>query len=137
MKLMKEVRALCTPAFIYFVISAISYVWMVVQNIGNTNKFCLGKKSCAVPSTLMLFVGHAIYIAAWTFGLNWLCSEGYTALAWILLFVPIILLFTILGGLVAGVFGLAAAVTGHGGNMFDDNTVNVREGWVDIMGGTC
>ena len=93
MNVMKQLKALCTPAFIYFILSALAYISMVIQNIGNRDKFCFGKKTCRVPSTLLLFVWQALYIGAWTFGLNWLCSKGYSALSWTILFFPLIVMF--------------------------------------------
>ena len=91
MQVMKYIRSLCTPAFIYFVIASIAYVSMVVENVGNKNIFCVGKKSCKVPSTLAMFVGHAIYIGFWVFLLNFLCQKGYRSLSWFILILPFIL----------------------------------------------
>lgn len=93
MAILKQIKALCTPALIYFILSALSYISMVIQNVGNRDTFCFGKKSCKVPSTLLVFVLQAMYIGAWTFGLNWLCSKGYRALSWTILLLPIIIMF--------------------------------------------
>ena len=92
MQVMKYIRSLCTPAFVYFVISAISYFWMVMQNVGNTNKFCLGGKSCEIPSTIGLFVVQALYIGFWVFILNLLCQKGYKSVSWFILLLPLIIL---------------------------------------------
>ena len=100
MAILKQLKALCTPALIYFILSALSYITMVIQNVGNRDKFCLGKKSCKVPSTLLVFVLQAMYIGAWTFGLNWLCSKGYKALSWTILLLPIIIMFLALFAIV-------------------------------------
>lgn len=100
-KIKASILALCTPALVYFVISAIAFISMVINNIGNTNKFCFGKSTCEVPSTLLMFVGQAAYIGAWTFILNYLCSKGHKGWAWALLFLPFILMFVFLGLLVS------------------------------------
>ena len=91
MQVMKYIRSLCTPAFVYFVISAISYFFMVMQNVGNTKKFCLGGKSCEVPSTIGLFVIQALYIGFWVFALNFLCEKGYKSVSWFILLLPLII----------------------------------------------
>jgi hypothetical protein len=104
-KIMADIKALCTPAFVYFVISAVAFVGMVIQNLGNTKTFCFGKHTCAVPSTLLMFVGQALWVGIWTYILNYLCRKGYTELSWLLLFLPIILLFLFIGLIVVAVLG--------------------------------
>ena len=65
---------LCTPALIYLVFSTISFIatakWMTASN---------------------LFL-QALFIFLWTFLLNALCQRGYTALSWVLVLLPLILL---------------------------------------------
>ena len=70
---------------------------MAIQNFGNTNKYCLGEYECYVPNTFIIFVFQALYILFWTFILNSLCKAGYKEVSWILVLLPIILLFVILG----------------------------------------
>ena len=65
---------LCTPALVYLVLSAISFVAMARG-----------------MSTSSLFT-NALFVILWTFLLNVLCQRGYTALSWILVLLPIILL---------------------------------------------
>lgn len=36
------IKNLCTPAYVYLVISSIALVVMFMQNIGNTKIYCLG-----------------------------------------------------------------------------------------------
>ena len=38
MKVMKEIKKLCTPAYLYLVISVVGMVGMMIQNMGNTDK---------------------------------------------------------------------------------------------------
>ena len=40
--MLKELKKLCTPAHVYFVISAFALVIMGFQNLGNVNKYCVG-----------------------------------------------------------------------------------------------
>jgi len=41
-------KNLCTPAYVYLVISGIALVIMFSQNIGNFNVYCLGTYNCSV-----------------------------------------------------------------------------------------
>ena len=48
-----SLKNLCTPAYLYFVISIIAIIIMAVQNYGNTSTYCLGEYSCEVSSTFV------------------------------------------------------------------------------------
>jgi hypothetical protein len=65
---------LCTPALVYLVLSVISLIGMANGN-----------------SVSSLFV-NALFVGLWTFLLNVLCQRGYTALSWVLVLLPIIVL---------------------------------------------
>lgn len=93
----KRLNQLCTPSLVYFVISIIALAISVVQNMGNRNKYSLGNFSCRVPSTIAVFIVKVIYILFWTWILNLICKDGYTSISWILVLLPFILLFVIMG----------------------------------------
>ncbi len=93
----KSLKELCTPAVIYFVISMISLVVILLQNLGNSNSYNIGTFSCRVPNTVMVFVVKIIYILFWTYVLNLICKDGHTGLSWLLVLLPWILLFVIIG----------------------------------------
>ena len=97
---MKGLRNLCTPSYVYLVISAIALVVMMYQNMGNVDKYCLGSYSCNVSSTALIFVIKAIYILFWTWVLNLICKAGAPGIAWFVLLLPFILLFVILGSMI-------------------------------------
>lgn len=86
-------KDLCTPAYVYLVISGIALAVMFLQNLGNVNLYCLGSYSCEVSNTSMLFVIKLLYILFWTWLLNVICRGGATAFAWALVLFPIILMF--------------------------------------------
>jgi hypothetical protein len=109
-------RNLCTPSYVYLVISAISLVVMMYQNMGNVDKYCLGSYSCNVSSTALIFVIKAVYILFWTWVLNLICRSGNSGVAWFVLLLPVILLFVVLGSM-----------------MFYNNT---KEGFLDTRGDT-
>ena len=96
---MKGLRNLCTPSYVYLVISAIALVVMMYQNMGNVDKYCLGSYSCNVSSTALIFVIKAIYILFWTWVLNLICKAGAPGISWFVLLLPFILLFVILGSM--------------------------------------
>jgi F0F1-type ATP synthase assembly protein I len=70
-----DLSKLCTPAMLYLVFAAISVV------VGVFQKFQL----------LSLLV-NVIFVAAWTWFLNFLCSKGYTSISWFLVLLPFLLM---------------------------------------------
>ena len=97
MNLVKKIHKLCTPAYVYLVISVFGMISMMLQNAGNTNSYCVGNFECDVPSTAAVFVGKAIYVAFWTFVLNALCKAGYKKVSWFLVLIPFILAAILIG----------------------------------------
>jgi hypothetical protein len=93
----KSLKELCTPAVIYFVISMVSLVMILLQNLTNSNSYNIGSFSCRVPNTAMVFVVKLIYVLFWTYVLNLICKDGHTGLSWLLVLLPWILLFVIIG----------------------------------------
>lgn len=90
-------KELCTPASLYFVISIIALFMVLFQNLGNTNSYNVGNFSCRVPSTVLVFVVKFIYIVFWTYILNLICRDGHVGVSWLLVLLPWILLFVIIG----------------------------------------
>jgi hypothetical protein len=93
----KTLKELCTPALIYFVISMVGLIMVLLQNLGNTNSYHVGSFSCRVPNTTLVFTVKLIYIIFWTYVLNLICKDGHTGLSWLLVLLPWILLFVIIG----------------------------------------
>ena len=96
----KSLKDLCTPSLVYFVISIISLVAVLLQNLGNTNSYHVGSFSCRVPNTALIFIVKLIYILFWTWVLNLICKDGHSGLSWLLVLFPFILLFVMIGLLV-------------------------------------
>ena len=92
-----DIKRICTPAYVYLVISTISIVLMIIQNAGNTNTYCLGNYACIVSNTAWVFAGKAFYVILWTFILNLICSYGYRSISWFLVLFPFILFFILIG----------------------------------------
>jgi hypothetical protein len=90
-------KNLCIPAYVYLVISIIALVIIFIQNIGNSDKYCMGQYTCDVYSTIFIFIIKLIYILFWTWILNLICNAGASKLAWVLVLFPFILMFVLLG----------------------------------------
>jgi hypothetical protein len=89
-------RKLCTPAYVYLVISLIAILIIFLQNIGNMNVYCLGTYDCSVYSTPIIFLIKVIYVLFWTWILNLMCRAGATNFAWFLVLFPFILMFVLI-----------------------------------------
>ena len=92
-----KLSQLCSPSYVYFIMSVLVIVISAVQNMGNKNKYSLGVFSCRVPSCVAVFVIKIMYILFWTWILNLMCKDGHSEIAWFLVLLPFILLFVIVG----------------------------------------
>lgn len=86
-------KNLCTPAYLYLVISTISILVMAMQNFGNRDVYCVGKYQCQTNGLLGVFMIKIIYVVFWTWILNIICRSGYTSVSWFLVLIPFILFF--------------------------------------------
>jgi hypothetical protein len=93
----RSLNQLCNPAKFYFIISIIALVLMVFQNLGHNHSYHVGSFSCRVPSTILVFIVKLIYILFWTWVLNLICKDGHTGISWLLVLLPFLLLFVIIG----------------------------------------
>jgi hypothetical protein len=94
--IISKIQSLCTPAFIFFILSVVSLFVMLFDNIDNTHHYCFGNVSCNVANTSTIFIVEILFIVFWTWFLNAICSRGYVNVAWFILLFPYILLFAIL-----------------------------------------
>jgi hypothetical protein len=95
-------KNLCTPAYVYLVISMISIFIILLQNSGNSNTYCMGNYSCQVSSLFLVFVVKLIYVLFWTWILNLICNAGAPGLSWFLVLFPYVLMFVLIGLLFVG-----------------------------------
>ena len=91
-----NLRKMCTPATIYFVISLVALILLGISNLNSSDRLCIGDYSCYVGNNTMVFVLNAIYILFWTFILDLMCKGGYSSLSWFILLLPFILTFLFL-----------------------------------------
>ena len=93
MSLLNRIQKLCTPAYIYLVISLIILVVMTVQNVGDNQQYCAGNYACQVSNTSLIFLIKLIFVAFWTWVLNLICKAGAPIVSWVLVMFPIVLMF--------------------------------------------
>ena len=93
----KKLGDLCSPALFYFYISIFALIITIIQNFGNNGIYTLGSFSVKVPSTIIIFIVKILYILFWTWILNLICKDGYKGVAWLLVLLPFILFFVIIG----------------------------------------
>ena len=86
-------KNICTPAYVYLIISIVALIVMFFQNVGNTDIYCIGSYNCNVSSVYMIFILKALYIVFWTWVLNIICRGGAPGLAWFFVLLPFILMF--------------------------------------------
>lgn len=95
--MLKQIQRLCTPAKVYFFISVLSLLFMVISNIGNNRSFCMGNYECPVDNINWIYLIKVIYVLITTIVLESLCKNGYSAISWFLVFFPILFYFIALG----------------------------------------
>lgn len=86
-------RKLCTPAYLYLVISMFSIIIIMFQNASNSNTYCMGNYSCQVSNIFVVFAVKLLYVLFWTWILNFICNAGLPGVSWALLLFPFILMF--------------------------------------------
>ena len=93
---MKLYDKLCDPAKFYFVLATISYILILLQNIGERGRFTLGSYSCRHSNPVLLLIVQALYILFWTWLLNLICKVN-KGISWVIVLFPFLLYFIALG----------------------------------------
>ena len=99
MALLDKLHKLCSPAYIYFIISLFAIVFIIIQNVmyGSRTRYCVGSYECDVSSSLLVFLFKFLYVIFWTIVLDALCKYGYSRLSWFLVVFPFLLLAILIG----------------------------------------
>jgi hypothetical protein len=90
-------RKLCAPATVYLCVSLSALAVMYYQNMNNVDVYCLGAYNCDVSNVSMIFIIKFIYILFWTWILNLICNSGSPGISWLLVLLPFILFFVLIG----------------------------------------
>jgi len=95
---LKTFKTLCTPAQLYFVLSTLSFLLILLQNCGDGSSYKIGtmkvKPEC---HNVIFFIFKAAYILGFTYLLNWFCGKKLETISWIIVLLPFIAMFLILG----------------------------------------
>ena len=98
MNVVKQIKALCTPAYIYFSLSVISILVILGQNSLGHHTYVVGQRRVNLPHTnTVYFVVKIVGVLIWTYILQNLCKSGYKNIAWFLVLIPFFFLFFIVG----------------------------------------
>ena len=95
--MLKNIRKLCTPARVYFLLSAFTLLIMILSNLGNKDSLCMGGYECPVDNIYLIYLIKVIYVLFNTIVLDSLCKNGFAGISWFLVFFPIIFFFIVLG----------------------------------------
>ena len=86
-------NGLCDPAFYYLLISFTIIIIVALQNYGQGYNYCVGTQSCPTSNVTLLFAIKIMYVLVWTWILNIICKNGYEMVSWVLVIIPIVLMF--------------------------------------------
>ena len=111
---MFDIKPICTPAMIYFIISIVAIIMIGLQNWGNNQLYCVGAYSCTPSSITAIFILKIVYVFFWTWILNLICKSGYEVVSWVLVLIPFVIMFI----LIALIFILHYDVTKHTPTIF-------------------
>jgi len=93
----KLFRSLCTPAQVYFTLSTLSILGLLLQNT-NPYRYRVGMYSTSIPHhNGLFFVFKILYVLIWTYILQELCKHGYKGISWFLVLLPLLAFFLIIG----------------------------------------
>jgi len=94
----KFFNKLCKPSQFYLFISITSIIIMIIQNMSDSRKYCVGTYECNIDfPNIIIFLSKIAYIFVWTVIFDSLCKNGYANLAWGIILVPFILMFMMIG----------------------------------------
>ena len=92
-----NLKKMCTPAMVYFLVSITTLLAMILLNWGNRNKLCMGEFECPVDNIYVIYVVKLAYLLFVTIILDSLCKNGYASISWFLVFFPVLFYFLALG----------------------------------------
>lgn len=94
----KTFKSLCSPAQLYLVMSALSFLIILIQNCNDSQLYKIGTMEVRPEChNAVFFVFKALYILGFTYLLNWFCSKKLKTLSWIIVLLPFIGMFLVLG----------------------------------------
>ena len=85
-----DIEMLCTPAWLYLMLSIVFVLVAAVQNVYmfSSQYYHVGQVKCKVPHVLLVFLLKALVVLFWTWALDMICKSGHPDISWVLLFLP-------------------------------------------------
>jgi hypothetical protein len=96
MGLIKIIQNLCTPAYVYLVITIISNIYFLINYGSNYTDYCRGHTNCINMSIIGLLIGEWLVSIIWITILNIVCKKGHTEISWVLMILPYFSIFFVL-----------------------------------------
>ena len=98
MQTLKLFNSLCAPAQLYLGMSILAVLVQCYQNVGNPNVFACGLMKANSPINNVFYIAfEVLYVLGWTYLLNILCKKGYKQISWLLVLLPLIAMFILIG----------------------------------------
>ena len=66
---------LCSPALLYLLMASVSIIFAIINRM-----------------KLLSILAKIVFVAIWTWFLNFLCLKGYTDVAWFLVILPFVIM---------------------------------------------
>ena len=100
-KMNKMFNSLCAPAQLYLILSTLSILALLIQNVSDPLRYRVGHYKVNLKHhNVLFFVFKIMYVLIWTFLLNRLCASGYKNVSWFLVLLPFILMFVLIALLI-------------------------------------
>jgi hypothetical protein len=91
-------KGLCVPAQLYFLLSFMVILTLFKQNYKNPKQYCVGIFKTSSPcNNIVFFIIKIIYVLLWTYILQFLCRKGYSTISWLMVLLPFIGMFILIG----------------------------------------
>jgi hypothetical protein len=98
MNILNIFNNICTPAQLYLAISLFAIISMLIQNCDDNTVYRVGDMAVKTPChNLAFFAVKILYVFLWTWILNVLCKKGFTGVSWLLVLLPLIGMFVLIG----------------------------------------
>ena len=98
MNIIKVFNKICTPAQLYLAISLVAIISILIQNCEDNTVYRVGDMVVKTPChNLAFFAIKILYVFLWTWLLNLLCKNGFSGLSWLLVLMPFIGMFVLIG----------------------------------------
>ena len=88
MGIIDEIKKLCTPAYVYLLLSVIANVAFIVKFNTDYTDFCRGKKACIMESVVAILFVEFFLSFIWMMLLQWVCNKGFSSVSWVLVLLP-------------------------------------------------